>query len=165
MNYTSNYKLNLPEGRDVADISKLNANFTKLDSQLKSTDNRVTTVNNALNTAKSTLQSNIDEVESTLQGNIDSVNDDRRPVTGTYIGDGSTSRKIELGFQPSVVFVLCRKTGYAYNSASMAFPQSSGYCPEGTLLTITETGFTVYFIDGDQYTNCSNWGYQYVAWR
>ena len=32
MKYTSNYKLSLPEGTDVVDISVLDANFAKLDS-------------------------------------------------------------------------------------------------------------------------------------
>lgn len=176
MNYTSNYKLNLPEGRDTVEIGKLNDNFTKLDSTVKSVDNRVTTVNNSLNTAKTTLQNNIDSAKSTLQGNIDSVentlqgsinsvSDDRKPVTGTYTGNSNSSRKIELGFQPSVVFVLCRNTGYYTNSSSMALPESTGYCEDGTLLAVTETGFTVYCSLGDRHTNYPNWVYQYVAWR
>ena len=104
MNQTTNYKLNLPEGRDIADISKLNDNFTKLDSQLKSTDNRVTTVDsrvttvdNRVTSVNSSLTSSINSTKTSLTSSINNVSTQRKPVTGTYTGNGSASRSFSLG--------------------------------------------------------------------
>ncbi len=168
MNYTSNYKLNLPEGRDVVEISKLNDNFTKLDSTVKTVDNRVTTVDNRvtsvssqLSSSSSDLQSSIDSVQSSLQSAIDNG----KPISGTFTGDGTSSRTVNLGFRPSVLLLLSLKNGMTYNSSTMATSSTPGQITQGTLLSITSSGFTVYCVVPDRLTNISGYRYLYVAWK
>lgn len=180
MNQTTNYKLNLPEGRDVADISKLNENFTKLDSTIKTVDNRVTTVDNrvttvdtrvttvnsnltsSINTVNTNLTSSINSTKTSLTSSINNVSTQRKPVTGTYTGNGSASRSFSLGFQPSLVIV---SSDYGLWSERAAIAISG--CPVGypdTLLSVTSTGFTVYY-DSNALTNMADRKYFYAAWR
>lgn len=162
MNQTTNYKLNLPEGRDVVEISKLNDNFTKLDSQLKSTDSRVTTVDNRVTSVNSSLTSSINSTKTSLTSSINNVSTQRKPVTGTYTGNGSASRSFSLGFQPSLV-IVSSDYGLWSERAAIGIPN----CPVGspsTLLTVTSTGFTVYK-DADALTNMADKKYFYAAWR
>lgn len=154
MNYTSNYKLNLPEGRDVVDIEKLNDNFTTLDSQLKSTDSRVTTVDNR-----------VTSVNNSLSSSISSMGNDRKPVTGQYSGDSISGRLINLGFQPSCVLCMCTSIGFEPGYGSMATRESSGSNNYGTLLAVASNGFRVYHEDYHRFLNSKGLQYIYVAWR
>lgn len=153
MNYTSNYKLNLPEGRDVVDIAKLNENFTKLDSTVKNVDSRVTTVSNQLTSSSEDLE----EI-------INSVDTSRKPVIGTYIGDEKPSRSIELGFRPSLV-ILAHRWGFVDNRSAMASSSWSAGNSYGTLLSIHSTGFTVYYEAYHCHTNQNSDSFLYAAWR
>lgn len=169
MNQTTNYKLNLPEGRDVVDISKLNDNFTKLDSTVKTVDNRVTTVDSRVSTVdtrvttvNSNLTSSINSAKNTLTSSINNVSTQRRPVTGTYTGNGSASRSFNLGFQPSLV-IVSSEYGLWDERAGIAIAN----CPVGypdTLLSVTSTGFTVYY-DTNALTNMDGKKYFYAIWR
>lgn len=161
MNYTSNYKLNLPEGRDVADISKLNENFTKLDSTVKTMDNRVTSVDNRVTSVSSQLSSN----NSSLQSSINSVDANRKPVVGTYSGNGESSRTIDLGFQPSLVIVICRNESFVNASSGMTIPGYICNSNNSSCLSIAPNGFNVFFTSLKVFTNSSGKNYTYAAWR
>ena len=157
MNQTSNYKLNLPEGRDAVDIEVLNQNFSTLDQQLKATDTRVTAVN-------SSLSSSINSTKSTLQKAIEKVDSDRKPVIGTYTGDGAASRTINLGFQPAMVLVA-HPWGLYSKRGGMAIPGVDAASSFGSMISVTSKGFTVYFDDGHTETNINTHKYMYAAWR
>lgn len=100
-------------------------------------------------------------------------------VAGTYIGDGTENRTIDLGFTPKLVFV-CNDTGTVYSSSTyfsnyhggLAFPEHPVEGGGVVYLTIVENGFQVtYVVDaphGTNFstyysTNVSNGGYRYVA--
>lgn len=225
MNYTSNYNLNLPEGRDAADVSKLNDNFSKLDSTVKTVDSRVTTVDgrvttvdnrvtsinttlqNSINTNKTTLQNSIDSlktelnntinsVKNTLNDSIEGVNNDlsaaidevndelsadissvqssltssintissqRKPVVGSYTGNGGMTRVFALGFKPSVVIVSSQYGLWNYRAAIATSYFEIGI--PNSILAVTSSGFSVYCYSTNALTNVENEKYFYAAWR
>ena len=99
-------------------------------------------------------------------------------VTGTYIGNGTATRTVDLGFAPKAVFV-CSDQGatcfYAPNGAllihgGLVLPDNglrySYVAPDA--LTITDTGLQVSYYDGTAFYNCTNTNnrvYHYVALR
>lgn len=154
MNYTSNYKLNLPEGRDVVDIAKLNENFTKLDSTVKNVDSRVTTVSNQVTSSSEDLEEIINNVDTT-----------RKPVVGSYTGNDASSRTISLGFRPTLVIVMHRWGPTLAARSAMANSSASASNGYGSLLTLTSSGFTVYHEENHRLTNMNGETYLYAAWR
>ena len=105
-------------------------------------------------------------------------------VTGTYTGDGATTRVISLGFTPKAVLVMPRDSElvrdssshtYYYgglavtgsNAASSAAGATSWVCTS-TIVAIAESGFQVGYDDGpysSYLTNESGTVYHYVAFR
>ena len=88
-------------------------------------------------------------------------------VAGTYTGDGAAERVIELGFQPSVMF-LERSTGergasYGKPVAGMLLP---GFPLNGST-EITQTGFKVYHgtTVADPQQNSVGAVYRYLAFH
>ena len=96
-------------------------------------------------------------------------------VTGTYIGDGTDSRLISLGFQPKALLVM-REEGYSARPytddyyGGLALP-GKPVCLQtsyGTnyILTIESKGFRVYY-NRDRYilSNQKDTNYYYLAWK
>lgn len=92
-------------------------------------------------------------------------------VTGSYVGDGSASRFINLGFTPRAVYV-CNEHGYTYSSAGNGY--YGGLALEGhpttsnsyTILSIVDGGFQVYYQRSDYtnvYTNLADRTLHYFA--
>lgn len=161
MNYSDHFNFYLPEGRDAVDISKINYNFTKLDSMVQEIKMDVTLVNGDVNI----LDGRVDSVESNLTSTINSMGNQRKPVIGTYTGNGSASRSITLGFRPTVVIVMGLRDGMHYQSASIATSQTAGAITHGTVLSTTSTGFTVYYTQNYVLSNLSGVQFLYAAWR
>lgn len=97
-------------------------------------------------------------------------------VVGTYQGDGSERRTIDLGFQPSAVIVWrydgVQSDGW-YRYGGMAMP---GYPCSGvqggqwyqSAIQVTASGFEVYYQDSSSYhynTNHGSFMYYYMAFR
>ena len=93
-------------------------------------------------------------------------------VTGSYSGNGSSSRSISLGFRPKAVF-LCAQNGYVGFSTGSFFSygglvldgkllQNNGY----TIAEITNSGFKVFYNeDRGTCTNKSGETYHYIAFQ
>jgi len=100
-------------------------------------------------------------------------------VTGTYTGDGATSRDISLGFAPSAVLLLPRGGYSSVNShyyggfALIGHPvRYEGSTDQQNVLSVNTDGFTVYYddyVDGSYNTtietNKSGMEYMYIAFR
>jgi len=101
-------------------------------------------------------------------------NTPKQYVVGTYIGDDSASRVINLGFNPSAVLVV-PNIGYVGDGSSiyggLASVGNNVLLSGRIALAIASNGFTVRketWYDGYSlgiYTNDLNTKYQYVAWR
>ena len=93
-------------------------------------------------------------------------------VTGAYIGDGTASRTINLGFQPKAVY-LCTRNGLA-GMASGTYYIYGGLALTGKPLVmenghevameLTNTGFQLTYAPYRQ-VNVDGWSYYYVAMR
>lgn len=151
MNQTTNYKLNLPEGRDVVDIDVLNGNFSSLDGLIKEAMEQISTVDDSLDSTNSSLQSAIN---------------DCKPITGSYTGNSASSRSISLGFKPAVVIVFEEQGPCGIARNGMAMPGWSTENSYGTLLSVNSSGFTVYHESNSRrLTNLNGVSYMYAAWR
>ncbi len=95
-----------------------------------------------------------------------------KPVIGSYIGSGASSRVISLGFQPSAVLVI-PENGRLYDHpnyirgglALIGKPAKISY---GDAVRITTTGFTVYYETDTKWgilSNIINESYRYVAFK
>jgi len=101
-------------------------------------------------------------------------NTPKQYVAGTYIGDDSASRVINLGFNPSAVFVIeesgtIRVSGST--SGGLALSGSAAVLSGHTAISVVSNGFTVYkesWYDGTSYaiyTNNLDIKYHYIAWK
>lgn len=99
-------------------------------------------------------------------------------VFGRYTGNGATGRSIPLGFRPKAVLVFrCDgsvnygNNGYGGFYGGLAldgYPCQTRYDGQAnTVLAISPSGFSVYYLDGNGLpgTNCPNWLYYYIAFR
>lgn len=97
-------------------------------------------------------------------------------VYGTYTGDNTTTRLIELGFKPSLVLVMCSNYPYDQRYSAVATQEYngviSGYTSYWTTynyhyvtLQIVDTGFNVTYCSSSSHakTNYSNYVYHYIA--
>ena len=109
-------------------------------------------------------------------GQIDQALGDKCEVVfGKYTGNGTATRAITLGFQPSALLLECRNGkrassgGAAYIFGGLALPGSNVYPEQQTTapaLSITSNGFQVaYNVYMDQSTNESGLNYHYIAFR
>lgn len=129
-------------------------------------------------------QTDIAKKDGTLQKNLDAEMvggmkaDDilkMATVTGVYTGDGETSQSINLGFQPKAVFVFPQKNSASYLKLGLALNgyeanQVSAFSESNTrLVTITQTGFDVYYKSSGSNiysrTNEASQVYYYLAWK
>ena len=172
-NQTENYGLNQWLATDQVVRTDFNADNAKIDAALegKAEAEAVSALQTVVaakaeQTALSALAARVTALEA-------------RPyiVTGTYTGDGTTSRFISLGFTPRALLVFVREgypsspyVGYYYGG--MAFPEFpvalSRYYGT-TLLSVVniETdGFRVYYdYEEDLRSNQEDEVYYYMAWK
>ena len=101
----------------------------------------------------------VDEVMGELQGQLDGVG----YVLGSYAGNGSYPRDIELGFYPKGV-LLFNRDGRTYGNGTMG----GLFDRENELMTgshhyalVTENGFRL----GEDNTNVASCSYIYIAFR
>lgn len=149
-NKTQNYQLHAWAPEDGFPRGELNANFTKLDTALKS---EATARQSAVNTLNAALAKK-SEV-----------------VMGAYTPNNAEERFIDLGFTPKAVLVLgsTGETGYINNGmmvvkGGLALP---GHNLNDTLMEITTNGFIVRnFLEGSGmlYLNYGEVKY-YLAFR
>ena len=93
-----------------------------------------------------------------------------RIVTGTYTGDGSTSRTISLGGRPKAVLLMTREgfmgtTSYGpYYYGGLALDGSSCQRDGLNILSVSDAGFTVYYRSSTKInSNESNTTFHYLA--
>lgn len=96
-------------------------------------------------------------------------------VTGTYTGDDSSSRTINLGFQPTAVILMqsngTTRAGASFDSsgglALRGYPVRTGSNNNVTVMSISSNGFQVFNGDssGFQQSNKSGRTYYYIAFR
>ena len=157
MTHTTNYNLNKFEATDRVTRDGFNDNADAIDAALKS-------VSDAAGTAQSTASGALAAAQAAAAAGC-------RVVVGTYTGDGTKERTIDLGGQPKAVYVCPRdgvifetKSGDRYFYGGLAV-QGDGPGPtygtssnrtSYTAFAITSTGFAVYW------ENISSW-YAYMA--
>lgn len=163
-NYTENFGLCQWEATDQVLREEFNQNNTRVDEALKSAS----------------------ELAQAAQALADSAyGPDNTPfAVGSYTGDGTDKRKIDLGFTPKAVFLSASSSIFyqrynTYNAVSAAFAISGKNAAQNstgieswvsgiTLLSITDGGFYVtYFRDttfhGD--LNTKDKVYYYIAMK
>lgn len=102
------------------------------------------------------------------------------PITGTYTGDGTTTRTINLGFSPSVVFIFCTnmKTNTANSTNStrvydaQIYKGYTSYINETAEIgAITANGFRITHTGGgtsstvNSHINTNGFVYAYIAYK
>ena len=97
-------------------------------------------------------------------------------ATGTYTGDGTANRTINLGFTPKAIFVCSNQGATCHTSSTGATMIHGGLVlPDKALsyggsapiaLAITDEGLQVSYYNGTTFYNCTNTNnrvYHYVA--
>lgn len=95
-------------------------------------------------------------------------------VTGTYTGDGTADRTIELGFTPKAVFVCNGRGATCYNGPTgallicggLVLPDSPIVYSTTTALAIVDGGFRINYYNGTSFyssTNSNGMTYHYAA--
>lgn len=117
-NYTPNYGLHQWEPGDDFLRTDFNADFAKLDAALQAKADKPALAQKADQTA-------LEDVQAIAEGRC-------RVVTGSYVGDGTNSKAINLGGRPKALI-------FPNESVSVTvLPGASLYS-----VNITSTGFTV----------------------
>ena len=160
-NYTENYGLCQWEATDQVLRTDFNEDNAKVDEALKSA-------------------SDLAQAAQTLAGAAYSP--ENSPfVVGSYTGDGTAKRKIELGFTPKAVLVVHSNgvTAYRgtssfayygglaltdYNASTVSSEGVTEWNSERTIIALTEGGF---FVNETSYIYCNNSNklYYYLAVR
>ena len=90
-------------------------------------------------------------------------------VTGTYTGDGNSSRTIWLGFTPKAVFLITAHgltiTSFGEVYGGLANQEQPAYSSTGNTIVITVNGFIVYRDEEYSRTNYNGNVYNYIAFR
>lgn len=107
-------------------------------------------------------------VDANLQNQINSLSVSKCEVyAGHYIGDGTTTRTITLGFTPKAVLLLSGGV-YIYNSyisGGLAIPGHPITIGESTCLEISDNGFIVGYRDHQSMTNKDGVTFVYLAFK
>lgn len=84
-------------------------------------------------------------------------------VVGSYVGNGTASRTISLGFTPKAVLLVAgsgetmtRSTGYDAYYGGLITAGKKITCFSGTVLCIVENGFQVGYANNSDIICCSN---------
>ena len=148
MQQTETYKLNLIETSDTFSPNPLNENAQKLEAALAEglaavrADAAAGTAAEA--NARAAATAALEQRIITLEG--------KHVVGGTYVGTGSGTLVIELGFTPIVVFVYQSniRSTMIYRGSALSSPK------------IEEGGFSVKFVEGGSF-NVQNSTYSFIA--
>lgn len=155
------------DGRLLSEVEARSAAVSSVQTALnaKAATSALTTETNARKTA--------DTAEATARANADAalqtaIDEKTRVVVGTYAGNGSATRTINLGFAPKVVFVRAIDDYIGVNSyeiRSMAIAGTDALYSTATVLSLTSTGFTVrtHTTGSGAALNNSNISYMYAA--
>ena len=130
-NKTQNYQLHGWAFGDEFPRAELNANFTKLDTALKAEETA----------RKSAVTAEANARTAGLAGKS-------RVVTGSYVGNGTDSQTITLGFTPKAVLVRAVNgvTGDTYRTyGALAVTGQNAENNVGPLLALTANGFRAYY--------------------
>ena len=108
-NHTTNYGLCQWLATDQVQRTDFNQDNAKIDTALKSLSDQVgqKAEQSVVNTLVATVNQKADQADvSALESSVQQISADLTKLTfGTYTGDGTASRTIQLGFQPKVVLV------------------------------------------------------------
>ena len=101
----------------------------------------------------------VEEALAGLQGQLDGVG----YVLGSYAGNGSYPRDIELGFYPKGVLLFNRdgRTGGSSTMGGLFSRENDLMAGDNHYALITETGFRL----GASNTNSASYTYVYIAFR
>ena len=198
-NYTTNYQLNQWEPTDAVQRVDFNADNAKVDAALKSLSDQV--VQKANQSAVNTLitavnqkvdQSTLDSLTQTvnqkasqsalnaLNTTVQQIQADLTKITfGTYTGDNTATRVIDLGFTPDALLLLpglssvlyvygehdYYRGGLVYPGHSLSLTINS---QNVTFLEIVGGGFQVVYQDVARthfHTNSAGFQYFYIAFQ
>ena len=169
MAQTNQYGLRQWEREEVPRRGDVNQAMAEVDSALARVAQEAAGLVTELNSTVTGKLTQINNNAAQLAASLEDLGERKAEVvTGTYEGDGASSRDISLGFQPRAVLLEVR-TGMRPSATvygGMALPDATLYNPlAGTALSIRENGFRVYFEPGDIYTNNEGSSYVYLAIR
>lgn len=122
------------------------------------------------NFLRTDFNTDFQKIDAGIKAALAASTDKVGAVTGTYIGNGTASRDIILGFQPKAILVEertgVRGTVEQYR-AGLALPDAPGVSRlGGTGVIVTENGFQVgYYSATGSLTNYSGSTYHYLAIR
>ena len=164
MTKTEHYQLNQWDAADQVKRTDFNEDNAKIDAALAAkTDNSAFTqlqAANALKANTSTVNSQFSTVNSrlnTLEGRVE-------VVIGSYTGDGTATRTIDLGFTPKAV-LLEHPSGMRMTNNNIAFGGLALLNFPANGFQIVEGGFSVRYNSGYVHTNNSGTVYHYLAFK
>ena len=179
---TKTYGFNQWQPEDKVLREEFNGDNEKMEQALTGLDGRVEgkaeqTEVDGLKTQLATkaAQSALDSLSASVTGGLARKYGTDNPYinAGSYIGDGTATRTISIGFQPFlvVVFSLDAEGSYDYSfllgdgSAQIACEQRSIHLVTD-YLKVTSTGFIVNYQPSNiKAYNVSGWNYHYIAFR
>ena len=177
MGQTSNYKWSQPEFWEEVERQDWNETLSAIDAAVAAKADSAS-VNAALNELRATdatkadsssVNSQISDMDSRMAALEESLGKKSALVTGTYRGNGASSRAISLGFQPQAVLVES-ESGLRSSSSSgpfggLAMPARSSSYAGTTVISVNGTGFQVHESDGRAEVNTNSVTYYYLALR
>ena len=123
----------------------------------------------ARESADSALDTRMTSAESTISTHTTQIAQKCQIYIGTYTGDNTASRTINLGFRPKAVLVLQDGSLLMINNhiyGSLALSSRNAMRSGHTTLSIVSNGFMVYYDeDNEAYTNDAGAVYHYIAFR
>ena len=144
-NYTANYKLCQWEPEDNFLREEFNQDNAKIDAALKGLEN--TKANSSTTNSRLTALENRVEV-----------------IVGSYTGDGTATRTINLGFTPKAV-LLEHSSGMRMGSNNIAFGGLALLDAPARGFQIVDGGFSVQYNSGFVHTNNNGEVYRYLAFK
>lgn len=173
MKKTPNFHLSQWDNTDRIMMNDFNEDNAKVEAALSAlqsnkADQSGLTAANAALAALQSSKADAAPVDAALAALETKVDTKAQAVLGSYTGSGAASRTISLGFQPKAVLLLSYDGAVANGSQTyggLALPGVSvGTASNGTALSITSSGFNIYYQDRAA-TNVSGYVYRYIAIR
>ena len=179
-NKTPNYDLHSWVPQDDFHMTEINENFTKLDTALKTEAQTAAQGRSALQTALNgkadaaavtTLSQQLAGRASTAAVTALQTAMARSSafVYGTYAGDMSKNRTIEVGHTINILLLECDwgsrgGAGSIYVAGGLCLPSFPLGESDGSRLSVEGSRFHITITDRDPYMNQSNMNYLYLAW-
>ena len=122
-------------------------------------------------TVRNNINNNFENLQQQLDDDIATLKEDGAIVFGTYTGNGSTTRTINLGFNPTAVLIFdtigrtYSKNDYVFGGLALrGHPIEPTISGQQSALTVTSNGFTV-ASNIDAQTNSSDKVYYFIAFK